>query len=935
MPTGLCLRDAPEISDTIKPWFTYIPPDTEANCADPNGLDPDKTGRAIAKDNCSSPQEIEIAWGDTIRPDPDPNICTYYIDRLWSAEDACGNRRTHPRPQIITVFDETPPDLTVPDNMIVECDGTGDVIDPNDPDSTDPGSNASQLQAWLDSAEALDICNDFTVTVEKSTVYNCCDTFVVTATWTAIDACGNDSVLGPKTFTVVDTTAPVFVQGTLVTPDPNDPNQPTCDFILPALDVFFEGEPNEPDPNDPNNPAPDPNIADDCCASDISLAWEDGEIREVDDCPWVKEKTRIWTATDGCNNVSTACQLIRFKDATAPVPYDPYDPNNPYDPNDPDACYPYLPLDPNDPSHLLPDVVVDGMPDCSEVDVNPPVPCFTDKCGVDPNIVCTRDDGRACDDTYPVGMTMLTWSVCDVYGTCSEYYQHVVVRDVSSPIWCHTPPACDVECGMFPAPEICGLAKAASACIADCGNLDYIDVWYVDREYCDPTAPLMVFPYPPGTLSLCRLWYAQSVVTDARIGPIYQMIEFTDTEPPEMDPNQEALADVVYATADPTLDPPGRCVPLDPNALEVSDNCGTPVVTWTRSDGLEPSTCFPCGETTVTWTASDGSPLSDDAIHTQTITIGCAVDTCELSVCLVEITTPVSSPVIRCLDVQFCPPGAPPISQEREFAFADLRCWPNPLDPNELIDYLHGDAEGAIVPLDSNMTTFGTMDVAVKDPFHTLWKSGMLEWSADCGPDDPHTPGQRLGGFQFVHEGCSDPNGGDTRNGYSPPAIGLISGDLDNDNDVDVLDYTAMVPFIGGPAPLGADTPCDSPLIPPPDGEDVHPDFTCDGQVQPIDFARIIAHLFESGDGPCGGTLFRSGPGTGVVTRISVAELRSIGLGHRAGADLNHDGWIDMTDIELFMQGVRPGDIPLPEVTPTPLEGRAGGAVPMTSPVRE
>jgi hypothetical protein len=36
-----------------------------------------------------------------------------------------------------------------------------------------------------------------------------------------------------------------------------------------------------------------------------------------------------------------------------------------------------------------------------------------------------------------------------------------------------------------------------------------------------------------------------------------------------------------------------------------------------------------------------------------------------------------------------------------------------------------------------------------------------------------------------------------------------------------------------------------------------------------------------------------------LVTRISVKELRRMGLGHLAIADRNRDGWIDARDIEL------------------------------------
>ena len=42
------------------------------------------------------------------------------------------------------------------------------------------------------------------------------------------------------------------------------------------------------------------------------------------------------------------------------------------------------------------------------------------------------------------------------------------------------------------------------------------------------------------------------------------------------------------------------------------------------------------------------------------------------------------------------------------------------------------------------------------------------------------------------------------------------------------------------------------------------------------------------------------------VTRISIEELERRGLGDLIVADLNHDGWLDVRDMEAFMSGARP-----------------------------
>jgi hypothetical protein len=43
------------------------------------------------------------------------------------------------------------------------------------------------------------------------------------------------------------------------------------------------------------------------------------------------------------------------------------------------------------------------------------------------------------------------------------------------------------------------------------------------------------------------------------------------------------------------------------------------------------------------------------------------------------------------------------------------------------------------------------------------------------------------------------------------------------------------------------------------------------------------------------------------MERIAVRQLRRMGLGSQAIADINNDGWVDSTDIALLMQGVEPG----------------------------
>ena len=138
-----------------------------------------------------------------------PGTCvgSYSVTRTWTATDACGNPAT--ASQTISVVDTTPPVISCPSNVTVECPA---VIDPQ------TGGTAT----------AVDLADpSVVVTPSDVTISSCGNASVIERTWTATDACGNVSTC-VQILTVADTTAP-----TIVSPAPIVVCAGNCDGEVP------------------------------------------------------------------------------------------------------------------------------------------------------------------------------------------------------------------------------------------------------------------------------------------------------------------------------------------------------------------------------------------------------------------------------------------------------------------------------------------------------------------------------------------------------------------------------------------------------------------------------------------------------------------------------------------------------------------------------
>ena len=238
------------IEDTTAPEL-MIPADYTAECNEAHPL-----GEATAMDNCGMVTISEVV--DTAYSCAN----SYVVTRTFTASDECGNSTS--ATQTITIQDITSPEFTlVPMDYTAEC---------------------SDMHL-LDAATAIDNCGMVEVIVEADTAFgNCVGAYTVTRTFTATDACNNQS-MATQVITIQDTTAP----GMTI------PADYTAEC---AEELVFEDA-----------------VAEDNCGSAMVTVES---VTNGTDCAQVYTIVRTFTATDDCGNVTVDSQTISVVDTTAP-----------------------------------------------------------------------------------------------------------------------------------------------------------------------------------------------------------------------------------------------------------------------------------------------------------------------------------------------------------------------------------------------------------------------------------------------------------------------------------------------------------------------------------------------------------------------------------------------------------------------------------------
>ena len=475
------------VRDTKAPVMANVPANTTIECdAIPAVQNP------TATDNCSGATVTYNGENKT------SGNCAgnYTLTRTWTATDGCGNSST--ASQVITVKDSKAPIFAnIPANTTVECDAIPAVQNPT----------------------ATDNCSGATVRYEGEvkTNGNCAGNYTLTRTWTATDGCNNSSTAS-QVITVRDTKAPVLA---------NVPANTTveCDAI-PAVQ--------------------NPTATDNCSGATVRY---EGEVKTNGNCAGNYTLTRTWTATDGCNNSSTASQVITVRDTKAPVMA-------------------------NVPANTT--VECDAIPAVQN-------PTATDNCSG----ATVRYEGEVKTNGNCAGNYTLTrtWTATDGCGNSSTASQVITVKDTKAPVLANVPANTTVECDAIPAVQ--------NPTATD--NCSGATVRYEGEVKTNGNCA--------GNYTITRTWTATDGCNNSSTAS--QVITVRDTKAPVManvPANTTVECDAIPAVQNPTA----------------TDNCSGATVTY-NGEVKTNGNCAGNYTITRTWTATDGCNNSSTA--SQVITV--------------------------------------------------------------------------------------------------------------------------------------------------------------------------------------------------------------------------------------------------------------------------------------------------------------------------
>ncbi|MCH2199670.1 MAG: T9SS type A sorting domain-containing protein [Flavobacteriales bacterium] len=343
-----------DVVDTVDPMVDFAPQDVTIECDED-----EPTDMPMFSDNCDDELEITAISGINNVTD-----CGYTIERSWTATDDCGNSTSVS--QTITVIDTTAPVMEgVPADVTVEC---SDIPEPA-------------------MVTATDNCDDAPVVEMTETITGGCP-YNLIRTWTATDACGNQSIM-TQTITVIDEEAPVLV----------------------GVPADFNGECGDA-------PSADMVTAIDNCDENVPVIMTEEVIGES--CPLTIIRT--WTATDNCGNMVSDSQTITINDTTAPE-------------------FTSTPADFEVECDMVPGPDNDAIEVADNCDESPVITYD--------EVIIPGDP--VMDGAEPCGYTIeRTWTATDLCGNEASFTQIVTVVDTTAPDLVGVPADVTVECTDIP-----------------------------------------------------------------------------------------------------------------------------------------------------------------------------------------------------------------------------------------------------------------------------------------------------------------------------------------------------------------------------------------------------------------------------------------------------------------------------------------------------
>ena len=275
-----------------------------------------------------------------------PLACGGTVTVTWTASSECPEDVQNSA-QFTVIADSEKPTFTTPSDITIAK-------------AADCSYNAS-VEVTGDVTDEADNCDtDLKATYsDKMDEGDCEGKLIITRTWTLTDDCGN-STQHVQTITVQDQTSPTFNE-TLPTAEITA----ECDAVVEAVTL----------------------TAADNCDTDVPVVFT--ETRTDGDCANSYTLTRIWTATDDCDNETSFTQTVVVADNTAPVIVCPEDVVVSIDADDPDAI------------------------------VQIPLPTVSDNCS---DLTYSNDYNGTTDasDLYPIGVTTVTYTATDECGNVSS-----------------------------------------------------------------------------------------------------------------------------------------------------------------------------------------------------------------------------------------------------------------------------------------------------------------------------------------------------------------------------------------------------------------------------------------------------------------------------------------------------------------------------------